>query len=98
MKNHQGNRKALEDDLFQAILQLKDKKECRAFFDDICTPAEIEAMVDRWQVAKLLVQDMPYRAISEKTGVSLATVTRVARFLFNGNSGYKIVLERMGSK
>jgi TrpR-related protein YerC/YecD len=68
------------------------------FFEDICTPAEIEALVDRWQVAGLLYRGMPYRAISEKTGVSVATVTRVARFLFNGNSGYKIILERIAKK
>lgn len=96
--NKSGGRKALEDDLFAAVLSLQDKKECRAFFEDICTPTEIEAMVDRWQVAKLLVQDIPYRTITEKTGVSLATVTRVARFLFNGNSGYKIIIERMKTK
>lgn len=95
MKNRQANRKKLEEDLFDTILLLENKKECRAFFEDICTPAEIEAMADRWRVAQLLVQEIPYRVISEKTGVSLATVTRVARFLFNGNSGYKIILERM---
>jgi len=98
MKNHQGNRRAVEDDLFNAVLALRDKKECRKFFDDICTPAEIEAMVDRWQVAKLLVQDIPYRTISERTNVSLATVTRVARCLFNENSGYKMIIERMNSE
>lgn len=96
MKKHQEkNRRLLEEELFTALLALKDRKECRAFFEDICTPSEIEAMSDRWQVARLLVKEMPYREISEKTGVSLATVTRVARFLFNGNSGYKTVIERL---
>ncbi len=97
-KNTDKNRKALEDDLYEAVISLKDKKECRAFFEDICTPAEIEALADRWKVARLLVKDMPYREVSEKTGVSLATVTRVARFLFNGNSGYKIIIERLSGK
>lgn len=99
MKKHpEKNRKNIEEELFAAILKVGDRKECRAFFEDICTPAEIEAMADRWQVAKLLVKGIPYREISEKTGVSLATVTRVARFLFNGNSGYKTIIERMENK
>lgn len=97
-RNTDKNRKVLEDELYEAILSIKGKKECRAFFEDICTPAEIEALADRWKVARLLVKEMPYREISEKTGVSLATVTRVARFLFNGSSGYKIILERLSAK
>lgn len=97
-RNTDKNRKVLEDELYEAVLSIKDKKECRAFFEDICTPAEIEALADRWKVARLLVKEMPYREISEKTGVSLATVTRVARFLFNGSSGYKIILERLSAK
>lgn len=98
LKKHIGNRKKIEDELFEAVLLLQDKKECRAFFEDICTPAEIEALVGRWQVAILLNKDMPYRVVSEKTGVSLATVTRVARFLHNGSLGYRIVLDRMDKK
>ncbi len=93
-----GNRKALENALYDAVLSLANKRECRAFFEDICTPAEIEAMVDRWQVAQMLDEGIPYRTVSEKTAVSLATVTRVARFLHNGNSGYRTIIDRMKSK
>lgn len=84
--------------LFAAILALRDPAECRAFFDDICTPAEVEAMADRWQVARMLEKGLTYRQVSERTGVSLATVTRVARFLHNGNSGYKTIIERTKEK
>ena len=98
MHSPEKGRRILEDDLFEAIMSLKDKRECRAFFEDICTPAEIEALVDRWQVARLLSREIPYRAVSEKTGVSLATVTRVARFLHNGSRGYRTILDRMDVK
>lgn len=81
--------------LYEAIACLKDSKECENFLLDLCTPAEIEAMADRWEVANLLLQEIPYRSIAEQTGVSSTTVTRVARFLFNGNEGYKTILKRM---
>ena len=39
---------AAEDELFNAVLKLQDIAECRAFFQDLCTPAELQAMKDRW--------------------------------------------------
>lgn len=83
--------------LYNAILKLKSIEECKRFFDDLCTPKEIEAMVERWEVCKLLARgDLSYRDIHDHTGVSLATIVRVARFLNNEkNDGYKLILERM---
>ena len=86
---------ALEEDLFTAILQLKTPDECRRFFYDLCTVAEIEAFRDRWQVVHLIVVGEPYRAIAAKTGVSLATISRVAKFLNGENKGYTLILERL---
>ncbi len=90
-----SERQAFEDQLFAAILKLKKPDECRRFFADLCTPTELEAFADRWQVAKLLTADMPYRQITKKCRVSLATVSRVARFLHQGNDGYQLVLKRL---
>jgi TrpR-related protein YerC/YecD len=87
-----------EKDLFKAILKLKDLDECSRFFMDLCTPAEIQAMTDRWRVARLLSKGIPYREIYEKTGVSTATVTRVARSLMRGENGYQILIDREGTK
>jgi TrpR-related protein YerC/YecD len=84
-------------DLYKAILRLKTAEECRAFFKDLCTPSELEAFADRWRVARMLVAKKPYRTIAEETGVSVTTVTRVARFLNDGNGGYMTVIERSGS-
>ncbi len=85
-----------QDDLFDAILALNTSDETRNFFYDLCTPAELEGLIDRWRVAKMLVQKTPYRKIAEETNVSTATIVRVARFLHNGFDGYKTVMQRQG--
>lgn len=81
--------------LFAAVLSLKDSGDCAAFFADLCTPAELDALAGRWKVARLLDKGIPYREISEKTGISTATVTRVARCLTYGkDGGYRRILSR----
>ncbi|MBL6596864.1 MAG: helix-turn-helix domain-containing protein [Candidatus Puniceispirillum sp.] len=85
-----------EDDLFDAILALENADEARNFFYDLCTPTEIEGLIDRWRVAQMLVQKVPYRKIAEETNVSTATIVRVARFLNNGFDGYKTIMQRQG--
>jgi len=100
MKEHRvydpGEEIAAEDQLFNGILQLRTLDECRAFFQDLCTPAELQAMKDRWVVAELLADGLTYRQIRNKTGVSVTTVGRVARCLAEEPEGYAAVLKRMG--
>ncbi len=83
--------------LYEAVLQLKSPKECEAFLQDLCTPAEINAMQERWRVAQLLdSRTLSYRDIHEQTGVSLATISRVARFLMQeAYQGYRLILDRI---
>jgi len=81
--------------LFSAILTLRSVEECRAFFRDLCTPAELQALADRWAVVALLQQGVPYREIYKQTGVSVTTVGRVARYLTNGNGGYTLAAARL---
>ena len=83
-------------ELFKAVADIKTPEECRKFMRDLCTIAEIQAMAERWQVAKLLQKGLPYREIAKKTGASTATVTRVAQWLNHGEGGYEILLERLG--
>ncbi len=78
-----------------AISLLKNENEALAFFTDLCTPAELEAMRDRWEVVPLLRQGLPYRTINEQTGVSVTTITRVARSLSLGSGGYILIAERL---
>jgi len=83
-----------EGALFEAIKSLETREECRNFFKDLCTPAELQALVDRWQVVEYLQQDLPYRKIHDLTGVSVTTIGRVARFLTDGFGGYQTAIER----
>ena len=81
--------------LFEAILALKDQEECRAFFQDLCTVAELKAMAQRLEVAQLLDQGLIYNDILRRTGASSATISRVNRALQYGADGYKTVLPRL---
>ena len=87
---------AAEDRLLRAILALRSIDECRAFFHDLCTPAELQALKDRWAVAELLAEGrLSYRQIHDQTGVSVTTIGRVARYLIAGEGGYAKALQRM---
>jgi len=83
-----------EDALFDALRSLETVDEFRNFLKDLCTPAELQALVDRWQVVRLLQQEIPYRQIHDMTGVSVTTIGRVARFLSDGFGGYEAALTR----
>jgi len=98
MKQHRNvtaRQEALsERNLFAAVLTLKSVDECRAFFRDLCTPAELQAMADRWAVVDWLQKGLPYREIHRITGVSVTTIGRVARCLADGNGGYALAATR----
>ena len=79
-------------ELYTALQELRSAEDFNRFFTDLCTPGELAAMADRWAVARLLYQGVPYRTISEKTGVSTATITRVARAMSYGAGGYRLIL------
>ena len=82
--------------LSTALKNLNSDKDIDNFLKDLCTPAEIEAMKERWEVAQLLYKgDSTYRDIASKLNTSTATVTRVARFLFKeSNKGYLRLLKQ----
>jgi TrpR-related protein YerC/YecD len=84
--------------LYAAILTLRSVDECREFFRDLCTPAELQAMADRWAVVEMLQRGLPYREIHRHTGVSVTTIGRVARYLTAGNGGYYLATQRLKSR
>ena len=84
-----------EREFYRALLSLESVAEARAFFADLCTPAELEALLDRWSVVGHLEAGLPYRKIHELTGVSVTTIGRVARFLTGDNGGYRTALSRL---
>ena len=84
--------------LHAAIAALRTPEECRAFLRDLCTPAEIQAMADRWAVVEWLRRGTPYREIHRLTGVSVTTIGRVARFVAAGNGGYSLAARRVSAR
>ncbi len=74
---------------------MRSPAELRAFLDDLCTPAELEAIADRWRVVPLLLKETPYRQIHDQTGVSVTTIGRIARCLAFGAGGYRLAAERV---
>ncbi len=74
--------------LATALRGLRAVEDICAFLEDLCTPAELEAMTDRWRVVPLLLRGLPYRDIHALTGVSVTTIGRVARTLERGTGGY----------
>ena len=90
------NKKPRNEEMYKAILELKTLGECTAFFDDLCTVTELQAMEQRFEVAVCLDKGMIYNEILEKTGASSATISRVNRSLQYGAGGYDVVFDRLG--
>lgn len=88
-------RKPRSEDMYKAILTLETTEELMKFFDDLCTISELQAMEQRYQVARLLDEGLIYNDILEKTGASSATISRVNRSLTNGKDGYIIAFDRL---
>lgn len=97
MENDKKSKTSPVDELFEALLLLENKDEAERFIRDLCTPQEISALAERWRVCKLLNQNtLSYREIHQLTGASLATITRIARFLRNEpHQGYATVLRKI---
>ena len=83
--------------LFDAVKSLRTRSEVEHFLRDLCTLSELEAMAHRWEVARLLREGLPYLEISQRTGASTTTVTRVAHWLRHGEGGYRLALDRASS-
>ena len=95
MEHEHDNKRAVSE-LFQTLCLLQDTGEMERFMRDLCTPQELLSLADRWQICKLLhAGTMSYCEISDQTKASLATITRVARFLKDEPyQGYSLVLKR----
>ena len=96
--NNKNKRSDPGNDLYRAILMLRDTEECYRFFQDLCTVSELKAMEQRFEVAHLLSQGMIYNDILEKTGASSATISRVNRSLNYGTDSYREVFERLDAE
>ena len=81
--------------LYEGIVSLKTKEECRAFLRDLCTIAELQAFAERLAIAERVAQDESYLSIAGDIGASTTTVTRVAHWFNHGRGGYRTVIARM---
>ena len=95
MENYPRWRDELTDQLFKAILLLKNEKECYSLFEDLATINEIKEFSQRLEVARMLSEGSTYEEIAHKTGASSATVSRVKKYLNYGADGYKLILRRL---
>lgn len=85
--------------LCKVLLLLETDVEAYNFLKDLCTPSELNALAERWQVCKYLNEDLSYREIQVITGASLTTIGRVARFLKQESyRGYELLLKRIKDK
>ena len=83
------------DDLYAAITRLDSLEECRKYFRDLLTETEIRELAERWKVARMLWQGVPYTTIEEETGLSSRTIARVHKWLKQGKGGYTMMLRRL---
>ena len=82
-------------ELFKAILALKNNNEAKRFFRDLLTPQEIIEFSRRWQAAKMLNNKIPYTQVQKTTKLSSTTVARISKWLNNGKNGYKLIIKRL---
>ena len=86
------------DQLFRAILSLRDMDECYQYFEDLCTIKEVLTLSQRLEVARMLSRGRSYQQTIAETGASSATISRVKRCLDYGEGGYALVLDRLGGE
>ena len=85
-------------DLASAVALLRDGDEALRFLRDLCTVNELRELAARWEVARLLDAGTSYHEVSERTGASSATISRVNQWLRYGRDGYRLVLDRQARR
>ena len=83
------------EELFKAVLTLKNMEDCEVFFEDLCTVKELRDMAQRLKAARLLLDGCTYETIQQKVEISTATISRVNRCIQYGSGGYRAMLERV---
>ena len=86
------------DELFRAILSLKDLDECYEFFEDLCTMKELADMAQRIETAQMLLAGKTYEQIVKSVEISTATISRINRCIQYGTGGYEKILARMAEQ
>lgn len=82
-------------DLLKAIVALQNTEEAEKFLGDLLTQEEINEFSARWQVARMLSNNVPYSTIEEQTGMSSTTIARISKWLKKGMNGYNLIIGRL---
>lgn len=95
MSHLRSNHSESIDQLFRAMLSLKNVDECYSFFSDLFTVQELTSFAQRLQVAQFLDQGYTYKMVWDHIPISSSTITRINTELRYGSGGYKMVLDRL---
>ena len=83
-------------ELYQVFTQIKTPQEAEKFLTDILTPQELEAIAERWQIAKMLLEGkMSQREIQEQLGTAVATITRGNRMIKYGSGVFQCMYKKV---
>jgi TrpR-related protein YerC/YecD len=84
--------------LEKVLAKINDQNLMLNLLKDLTTPQELKALQERLDIVFLLNQNLSYAEISQKTGASTTTITRVARFLKQENyGGYRWILQNLNN-
>ena len=76
------------DMLYDVLLSLETKEDCKMLLEDLCTFKEVEQMAQRVGAAKLLIEGNTYTQVIAHTDISSATLSRVNKCVQHGSGGY----------
>lgn len=93
-KKYYGNSKAAKE-LFQLFSSYKQSKDLEKLLKDLLTESELSMMIQRWEIAKMVDQDIPYQRIWQKTGSGMTTISRVTQKLLYGQGGLKLAIKKI---
>ncbi len=85
----------LPDDLLAVLAHLDGADAVAALLGDILTPAETEAVTERWGIVKALAAGQSQRGVAEAVGCSVTTVGRGARQLRYGRGGFALAFDTL---
>lgn len=83
------------EELITGILRLRNQAEALSFFGDLMSAGELKTLANRFTVAQMLEQGIPYVDIEKSTGMSSATISKISRALKYGHDGYHTIITRL---
>ncbi len=82
-------------ELANILASIHDTEQMGKLLQDFLTPQELEDLVLRWEIIKLLHSGLPQREIAAQLGVAIGTVSRGARELKYGHDGFVQLLKKL---